>query len=165
MRLVHICIWIEGIIIKKSRASLQPPNLEGPASVVKFMLHTPESSSSSYSRVRSILWWKWPRVVSWGPCTHVRVKNNPFMHLNSQLPALDTGQANTSQTCGLDPSPQVLELPPGPACTDGNGIAVMTEEHGTLRGVSGHQWDRGYSGQVVRVKQEAISLWIAAESL
>lgn len=61
------------------------------------------------------------------------------MHLNSQLPALDTGQANTSQTCGLDPSPQVLELPPVQHAQMGMGIAVMTEEHGTLRGVSGHQ--------------------------
>ena len=86
------------------------------------MLHAPESRSSSYSRVRSILWWKRPSAVSWGPYTHVRVKNNPFVHLNSQLPALDTGQANTSYTCGApDPSQQVLEPPPGPACTDGNG--------------------------------------------
>lgn len=46
----------------------------------------------------------------------------------------------------------------------GMGIAVMTEEHGTLQGVSGHQWDRGYSGQVVKMEQEAVSLWTAAES-
>lgn len=40
MLLVHICMRIGGIIIEKSRASLQLPNLERPASVVKFMLHT-----------------------------------------------------------------------------------------------------------------------------
>lgn len=47
----------------------------------------------------------------------------------------------------------------------GMGIAVTTEEHGALQGVSGHQWDRGHSGQVVRMKQEAASLLTAAEAL